>query len=64
MGDVTYPDMTFKTVRQNFKYALSLWNKNKTYFIYKTCFIAFWKKEVMLPHPVFINTENNQNQEQ
>ena len=20
--------------------------------IYKTCFIAFWKNEVMLPHPV------------
>ena len=21
--------------------------------IYKTCFIEFWKKEVMLPHPVY-----------
>ena len=38
-------------VKQNFKYVLSLSNKNKTYMIYKTYFIAFRKKEVMLPHP-------------
>ena len=24
--------------------------------IYKTCSIAFWKKENMLPHPVYIHT--------
>ena len=23
--------------------------------IYKTCFIAFWKKEAMLPHPVYLH---------
>ena len=51
-GGCHLPDMIFKIVRQNFKYVLSLWNKNETYMICKTCFIAFWKKEVMLPHPV------------
>jgi len=40
-------------VKRNFKYVLILWNQNKTFMIYKTCFIAFWKKEVMLTHPVF-----------
>ena len=39
-------------VKQNFKYVLKLWNKIKTFLIYTSCFIAFWKKEVMLPHPV------------
>ena len=39
-------------VKQNFKYVLLLWNKIKTFLIYTFCFIALWKKEVMLPHPV------------
>ena len=40
-------------VKQNFKCVLSLWNKNETFMIYKTCYIAFWRQEVMLPHPVY-----------
>ena len=36
-------------VKQIFKCVLSLWNKK--IIIIKTCFIAFWKKEAMLPHP-------------
>ena len=32
---------------------LSLRHKNKIFMIYKTWFIAIWKKEVMLPHPIF-----------
>ena len=39
-------------VKQNFKCVSSLWNKNTTFMINKTSFIAFWKKEVMLPHPL------------
>ena len=33
-------------VKQNLKYVLSLWSKNKTFMSHKTCFIALWKKDV------------------
>ena len=47
------PDVIFKTVQSktlNVYYYYE--TKNTTFMIYITCFIAFWKKEVMLPDPV------------
>ena len=41
-------------IKQNFKCVLSLWNQNETFTIYKTCFIAFRKKELMLLHSIYI----------
>lgn len=42
-------DIILKTEKQNFNYVLSYWTKNKILMIFKTGFIAYWKKKDLMP---------------